>query len=325
MSSTRIEYIDRLKGFAILCVIMGHYVFHVLGQSDIIAELIGSFQMPLFFFLSGYVVSLVPTWKKCGKKVVNFMLPMIWVGIAFAYFSHGTITDWVKTPFKYGYWYLYVLSVFYCFLCIMGKVGKGNKSQLLSAGIIFIAICGLDLITPRKWNDIFSVWMIKQYWLFFVVGHLIRRHNLIRILTAKDYVYSISLIGYVVGFFLYYNGCSHLFYINAFLFIVFVTSVFLIIDDNNSMVLRTLSYFGKNTMDIYLFHFFLFEMTKLEMVGSWFADTGNVFIEVLSGILYSVIAAFTSLYIGKIVHLSSFVNYIIFGSFVKQQKNRIYK
>lgn len=64
------------------------------------------------FFLSGYVVSVAPTWKKCGKKVVNFMLPMIWVGIAFAYFSHGTITDWVKTPFKYGYWYLSVLSVF---------------------------------------------------------------------------------------------------------------------------------------------------------------------------------------------------------------------
>ena len=49
MSFTRIEYIDRLKGFAILCVIMGHYVFHVLGQSDIIYAIIGSFQMPLFF------------------------------------------------------------------------------------------------------------------------------------------------------------------------------------------------------------------------------------------------------------------------------------
>lgn len=200
----------------------------------------------------------------------------------------------------------------------MGKVGKGNKIQLLSAGIIFVAICGLDLITPRKWNDIFSVWMIKQYWPFFVVGHLIRRYDMIRILTAKNYVYSISLIGYVFGFFLYHNGCSHLFYINAFLFIAFVTCVFLIIDDNNSLVLRTLSCFGKKTMDIYLFHFFLFEMTKLEIVGNWFAETENIFIEVLSGIIFSVIVAFICIYIAKILHLSYFINNIVFGSFVNK-------
>lgn len=48
MQTNRIEYIDRLKGFAILCVIMGHYVFYALDQTDIISEIIGSFQMPLF-------------------------------------------------------------------------------------------------------------------------------------------------------------------------------------------------------------------------------------------------------------------------------------
>lgn len=140
MASSRIEYIDRLKGFAILCVIMGHYVFHALGQDDIISEIIGSFQMPLFMFMSGYVLSSAPSWKKCCKKVITFMLPMLIVGGIFVLFSGSTLSAWIQTPFKHGYWYLYVLSVFYVLLSIMGKLG-GVLFQRLSRPLLSLSYC----------------------------------------------------------------------------------------------------------------------------------------------------------------------------------------
>lgn len=126
MQTNRLEYIDRLKGFAILCVVLGHYAILALKQIDIVGEIIGSFHMPLFMFLSGYVISSAPTFKKCCKKVVPFMLPMILVGLAYVVFSGGTINAWLKSPYKFGYWYLYVLSVNYFLLFLIGKLGGAN-------------------------------------------------------------------------------------------------------------------------------------------------------------------------------------------------------
>lgn len=45
MQTNRLEYIDRLKGFAILCVVLGHYAILVLKQIDIVGEIIGSFHI----------------------------------------------------------------------------------------------------------------------------------------------------------------------------------------------------------------------------------------------------------------------------------------
>lgn len=55
----RILYIDRLKGLAIVLVVMGH-VFGFSQPDDAITKFIYTFHMPLFMFLSGMVVSTPP-------------------------------------------------------------------------------------------------------------------------------------------------------------------------------------------------------------------------------------------------------------------------
>ena len=320
MQTNRIEYIDRLKGFAILCVILGHYVFHALGQKDIISEIIGSFQMPLFMFMSGYVLSSAPSWKKCCKKVITFMLPMLIVGGIFALFSGSTLSAWIQTPFKHGYWYLYVLSVFYVLLSIMGKIGGGIVLKIISAVVIFILLCALNYIVPARWNDVFSLWMLKLYWPFFICAYFVRQMNVLPLLTKRNYIFSISLIGYVVGFLLYRNGHPHLFHLNAFLFIAAIIYVFMMSEQHENTATKALSYFGRQTLEIYILHFFIIHLTSLEMVGNWFVETGNVFLEIITGIIYSVIVAYICIMAGKLLHLSNFINNIVFGCFVNKWK-----
>lgn len=49
--SSRIEYIDRLKGLAILAVVMGHIIYFVFHLSDDpVWGYIYSFHVPLFIF-----------------------------------------------------------------------------------------------------------------------------------------------------------------------------------------------------------------------------------------------------------------------------------
>lgn len=318
MITKRFEYIDRLKGFAILCVVMGHYVLFVLGQTDIIAEIIGSFQMPLFMFMSGYVISSAPTLMKCCKKIITFLSPMLVVGSIFVFFSGSSLSTWIHTPFKYGYWYLYVLSVFYVILYIIGVLGRTNKIQALLALVFYLFLCVLNNYVPSKWNDIFSIWMLKLYWPFFIVAYFVRQNDLLHILTKKNCFYSFSLVGYIVGFFLYIKGHNHLFHLNAFFFIIIVVYIFVITEKKDSFITRNLSYYGRHTLDIYLFHFFIIRLTNLDLVGNWFVESGNILLEIISGIVYSVLVAIICILISKVIHQSKYINNVVFGSFVNK-------
>ena len=55
----RIQYIDRLKGLAIILVVIGHLIAFTTDNDgpNPVNQLIVSFHMPLFMFLSGFVIS----------------------------------------------------------------------------------------------------------------------------------------------------------------------------------------------------------------------------------------------------------------------------
>lgn len=124
----RINYIDRLKGLAILLVVMGHVYGMALDLTEtIVYRVIASFHMSLFMFLSGLVASsgiIAPywNWRKMGRKVRGLLLPMLIFGLCFTMtfasdFCSGVI-GFLESPNKNGYWYLMSLAVFYLSLSV---------------------------------------------------------------------------------------------------------------------------------------------------------------------------------------------------------------
>lgn len=72
----RIEWLDFLKGVAILSVVMGH-VAHGLGKGHHWSDLIIIFEMPLFFMLSGILANKTasrPLSQNLKKKnpIINY-------------------------------------------------------------------------------------------------------------------------------------------------------------------------------------------------------------------------------------------------------------
>lgn len=56
----RIGYIDSLKGFSMLMVVMGHIIiFCTLNYENVFVRHIVLINMPLFFFLNGLVVKMI--------------------------------------------------------------------------------------------------------------------------------------------------------------------------------------------------------------------------------------------------------------------------
>lgn len=85
--SKRIEYMDALRGFAILTVVYQHLI--VMGLSNTayqssVSKLIVLFFMPLFFFISGYfsmkiesINTLRELWCVYVKKIKTLLVPTI--------------------------------------------------------------------------------------------------------------------------------------------------------------------------------------------------------------------------------------------------------
>lgn len=68
--ASRSQWVDVAKGVGIVCVIVGH------ACTGLLHDLIYSFHMPLFFFLSGFVHSHAEDIVKIvGKRIVRLMVP----------------------------------------------------------------------------------------------------------------------------------------------------------------------------------------------------------------------------------------------------------
>lgn len=80
----RYNYIDRLKGLAMLLVVIGHIlVFSITGNKNPIYTVISSFQMPLFLFLSGLVIKEPKVGKVLFIRVLSLLAPFFVVGLLY--------------------------------------------------------------------------------------------------------------------------------------------------------------------------------------------------------------------------------------------------
>lgn len=91
----RIEYVDKLKGLAIILVVMGHIAEKSMNITTTPFNIFyGSFHMPLFMFLSGiFAFKSFKEWNFhevryfITKKIKRILLPFITIGGGIRCFS----------------------------------------------------------------------------------------------------------------------------------------------------------------------------------------------------------------------------------------------
>lgn len=74
-----------------------------------------------------------------------------------------------------------------------------------------------------------------------------------------------------------------------------------------------LAYFGKNSLDIYLFHGFVLGLLNLEFFSLWASQTGNILIELVASVLISIIVSLICITIGRTIKQSLLFEKIIYG------------
>ena len=150
MAKKRIEHIDIAKGIAILFVIIGHTI-----PDGIVKNIIYSFHMPVFFFLSGFFFKPRPIKKLLARNAKRLLLPYAVTAGAITVLC--TLKKLVKLDLAGGVavFKQYVLASLYC------------------SGVDMPLYQGASLTIP----DIGGIWFLPALFIAFVILNPVVRYR----------------------------------------------------------------------------------------------------------------------------------------------------
>ena len=260
-----------------LLVVLGHTMYfciwHEQPFTDPLFNAICTFHVPLFFFLSGFVISHPPTPRKFLGKARRFLVPMLVVGLINALLI-DKVHDFFFNGGHNGYWYLLTLTIFYFLLIPFRLLGqkKGMRyfffDSLLSIGIwllltLFSRISDLVL-------DALNIWGAFLFWPYFIIGYQCRKYSLTNSIKNKPLITTVLVVLYLIMLVVFFPEIDHLplviEYFIALLAIAALMALFYHFSDSHTFIDRQLLLIGNSTLEIYIFHYFFIRFIDLSVL-----------------------------------------------------------
>lgn len=300
MSHIRLLYIDRLKGFAIYLVVLGHILQHYFSDSALIVRVIYSFHIPLFMFMSGFVCYRKTEWSFITQKAWQLLIPFfsyILLRWCFDYItSVSTIslsqyfTSVLLHP-DHGLWFLWALFFISVIFIVSRKISNTIKVPEICIHIAIAVI--LNTIVMFLHFRLFGFHWIAWYYVYFIAGVLwrykVNNINTSCSLPRKIFITTVIAFPVTAYFFRMHNEAPTFYeYINlgayfpifyrllvGFLGIGLCLSYFQIISNNNA-IYRKLKYWGAVSLGIYYLHFFLLEILYRMIISNNTIETAII-------------------------------------------------
>lgn len=327
----RLVYIDQLKGFAILMVVMGHVLQFCFKEVEpsLTSQVIVSFHMPLFAFLSGLVFTTICDFKqivrKYAKQSHKLLLPFLSFLLIYAYTIRPE-ENMIAHPFKLGLWYLLFLWQCYLFthlydVLFLKKVVDRNKRLCLFIDAVWLVCTYLGFkiafsYLPQNAAGALGVIHLYKLYPFFFTGCLIKRNSLFSMLFGGRKAY--SDISFILWIFLLVISIK-VYSSQTIVLILGALSVYPIVlwfyrmGGVNTKIRRMLNLFGRYSLDIYILHRFMTSTCDLEMFGKYIFETGSITIEILMALCLSLLFAYISAYISRFIRLNKILSIILLG------------
>ena len=339
----RIEYIDALRGFTMILVVIHHvalFMWGILGTYSIHSYLM-QVRMPMFYFISGFVLykaGVVWNLKHAVQFLrKKFVVQIVSTIIFFTLFVHVMDIDFVPALFshmKAGYWFTYILFQYFIFYALAQLLfRKYAYLVMLLMGIAFLPIYYTPITNaiplPESVKGLLSI-VYWRYFLFFVLGSLVHKYFtrveqwldgrwLLLICLVTYFVLNIyrdvfpsnaenPLCGFLIGLILTFTGLTILF------------GFFRANQEhftNDKVLGRSLQYIGRRTLDIYLIHYFLLPFREGGVVHI-FTDHHMPVIEAFCSLMVTLLIIAFSLLISSILRLSPILAHYLFGAKLQQ-------
>ena len=353
--SQRIGYIDAIRGFTMMLVVYNHVLVHSFGGDANwgFNSIFITFRMPLFFFISGFLMYKTDLFKQrgslrrfLGRKARVQLVPTLIFAIAYVCILRVPFKSLLVDKAKCGFWFTYTLFFYFLIYAVgdvqISKYLKGKYKIFVGTGISFLvyAISKFSLSPVCPWfhssvNGIIG-FANYQYFIFFYVGALYRaffQHVEIAMDNVK--VNTVVISGFVLLQFILQHSQTRDWIIAEGSYSAYsllrsfsgfwgIATVFLFFRKNGDKIMqcrfgRFLQYIGKRTLEIYFIHTILIH-TDLSFMGD-FLSRGNSYIaEMLLGGGMSLIIILLCLLISQIIRCSDTLAKLLFGKVIKDDQ-----
>lgn len=287
-NSPRMQWMDLLRGFAILLLLFWHasaipsyYGFSLPEWLFILNELFLPWRMPTLMFLSGML--LERSLRKSPRDFyVGKLRLLLWPYIIWAFIHMVTFSEFDGSVFSVRSWiansYLWFIFFLFFYYLLAPVVVRFNYVFVL---ILFSAPLFMDL------NLLFHRFF--YFGVFFFSGYYLKEK--IRSLFSLKYVVVSSLIAIVftiVSVYLSYATKSHYFqyeeYVIPFVFLMILVSAvfseFVIKNFGSWWGVKRVEWMGRNSVVFYLIHFPL--MTLCGELSRWVGFSNDLGVIILS-------------------------------------------
>ena len=349
----RLAYIDAMRGFSMILVVFSHvqyfgygefiqsvYNFCGGGSCLIYRDLITLFFMPLFFFISGFVLykpdvewNGIMSFKFIAKKALQLLVPTL-VFISLYIFVYNSPLNLLCRSGRLGYWFTialfeyYLLYTLFRWICYRLHRHEGTDWLLLSgSAILYFAVTQSVLNRLGVNNETISLLGLDQlrFFFYFAIGSLVRKHfswfkellengKIITLLIIA--FFSLFLIVHRSGFTFGNAMMYHLYNFIGGLMALFIVLIFFYkyqyVFENTCKMGKWLQYIGRNTLAIYMLHYF-FLPRNLQFIGNFFMQHSNPTLELFITMGIAILVIIISLITNAMICTSPFLAHYLLG------------
>lgn len=332
--SQRIGYIDALRGFTMFMVVFMHVgtvCWGIVGKGISLHDFLGQVRMPMFFFISGFVLyregvvwnmrHIVSFFKK--KVPVQLISPFIFFAV-FLHISGIPLADGVMDKYKLGYWFTLVLLEFFVIYAVVRCCVRSwwYKIILVAIGLVLYGCCSPHMTTGHHTIDnMFLLLSVHQwrYFIFLVLGALTREH----FATVQAWLDGKWLLVVCILFYFLVNAFGDVLPVHEkpLRFMLSLSGLVILFAffrskqacfSRETRLGRVMQYTGRRTLDIYLIHYFLIPR-NLSFI-TVFTDHPMPIIEAAASSLISILIIAACLLISNIIRLSPWLAHWLFGA-----------
>lgn len=327
----RLEYLDCLRGIVMFMVVFTHtYGYFCLNCKEYWLDYIFKLVMlPGFFFISGWFTPVNTTHRGIIKRFKAMLIPTILMFSIYVFFYWGNMGKFsycISGEYKFGYWFTFTL--FLMNLLHWGTSWILSCSNKISDIINVIALICITilLILLKNWdwnhNEAllarwFSLRLVAMYFPFYVLGICCKKWEcLFHRIINNEYIVAITMIVFLAGLSKQDGG----FYFGLLMGILGVFLLYRLVFfyqdsfSEKTKIGRQLCIIGRNTLPIYLIHYFFFLGLKLPEVGAGLDIHTQWGVITTVALLLTLLIVYSSLGIAKLLALSKPLSKILIGT-----------
>lgn len=180
MNTHRSQYIDNIKGFLIILVVLGHVIQYAVEQGVVIERYISSFHMPLFMAISGYCSYGMRFERSIiSKRAVRLLVPFLSWAVVKSLLQRNLLYFWtiIQYPDR-GLWFLQALFFITLIIVMIDNFNK-YKSGLFFYGMIFLVWILITSVSMGLNVKTFGLPFIGWHLPFFTLGFAMRQYNVL--------------------------------------------------------------------------------------------------------------------------------------------------